>query len=382
MGRTMRQLPLCTAAFAILALCDFGAAIAQGRACATDTSAQDPDLRTGDPGVVSGGGVLTRGHDQYAFSTFSAGNWDPMMPGRACLRYEIFNNGNLIAHQQTQDGMDDTIYSFRWHDIGFVEFKNISYHEHCRFYSGKPTNYDSLTEAPSVVNAFENANATTRALLPIEVAEKKSPGENEKTNQIRKTYKLTGELSPAKGFLQPYSVAEHFPSIGDILSAAHIPSSPVWAVPTELALQGPLRPSPDYLQIGEASLRVRTSSRYSEGRYVLETDIDVGAPVSSEPQLFAPGLEQVTSIEEPIDANAIVKFIHRLQERQLNPKKLDDGRFQSVIYLPISKDLSVPSYYLVDYPVTMRTKNASACVTASVFSAYPINLGESFCKRP
>jgi len=127
-------------AFAIAGLGGPGTAIAQGRACSTGSAPnQDPDLAIRDPGVVPGGGTLTRRNDQYIFSTFSVGNWDPMMAGRACLRYEIINDGSWSAQGRGPGPIDDTIYWFRWRDIHLNDLMNIASKEHFRWYTSTVT---------------------------------------------------------------------------------------------------------------------------------------------------------------------------------------------------------------------------------------------------
>jgi hypothetical protein len=156
----------------------------------------------------------------------------------------------------------------------------------------------------------------------------------------------------------------------------------VLAVPAEIALGNPLKPSPNHVQIGNKALTIITSGRVSEGHYVLNTDIRVDAAKPSELQLFVPGLERTMGMDGPVNSDAIITFVSQIRTHQNEPKPIEDEHFESTTYLPISRDFSAPAYFVVDYPVTLRTKETSFCVTVSLFSAYPLNLDDSFCGKP
>jgi hypothetical protein len=177
---------------AIPVLSGAGAAVAQGRACFTGSeSNSDPDLATGDRGVLPGRGILKQGLDEYAFNTFSIGSWDPTMQGRVCLRYDIVNMGKTSSHAQTGEA-DETIYSFRWHDIGLNDFRNIGQNEHFRWYAPRFTRSDALYRAPSSVRAFQKSKAVTKALLTHEQVAKSEANTNDPSEGPLETEKLSG----------------------------------------------------------------------------------------------------------------------------------------------------------------------------------------------
>src|SRR5271155_119066 len=266
-------------------------ATSPNRACYTPALKNDRDLDTSDPRVVSGANVLRRDHHEYPFATLSAAAKDPTAPdSRVCFRYEIKCTG------------DEEIQSFRWKDIG-LGFVDLDKQHPVRWYDTAFTKYDWVAEVSTSVGAFERSAAATTALLPVEKVEQEHLGNGARIFE----YKLT----------------DRFPSTVPVLAEAHMPLTPVLAVPAKIAPEIP--PLVSKFRYGETELTVFTSSKFSGKSYLLDTNIRIDGPSRAEAELFAPALNAKNAIFEPISADAIVRFIKQIDKDGHERKPIVDG---------------------------------------------------------
>jgi hypothetical protein len=317
------------------------------QACYTPALQNDRDLDTSDPRVVPGGSVFRRDHHEYPFATLSVAAKDPTAPdSRVCFRYEIKCTG------------DEEIRSFRWKDIelGFVD---VDKQHPVRWYNTAFTKYDWVGKVSTSVGAFERSVATTTALLPVEQVEQEHLGNGARIFE----YKLT----------------DRFPSAVPVLAEAHMPLTPVLAVPAKIAPEIP--PLVSKFRSGETELTVFTSSKFSGKSYLIDTNIRIDGPGRAEAELFAPALNAKSAIFEPINADAIVRFVKHIDKDGHERKPIVDGVFDSFTELAAFGDTTVPAFFIVKYPVTVRAKERSFCITVSGFSAYPVNLDDWYCEK-
>ena len=301
-----------------------------------DTSVLGPS----DPGVVTGKDIFHRDSSEYPFATFTIASRDPTDQHKICLHYEIENLG------------PELIKSFRWKDIQ-LPFTDVPHQPRVRWDKNKYSRYDALGTVTSKVVAFENSPATTKTLLPIEQIEQNK--------------------SSDYGELKEYKVIEQFPSVEKALAEAGMPLTAVLAVPRSAT---DIPPLVSRFQTGEAVLTA--SSEVRTIKSFLGTAIRIAVPPAAEAELFAPSVERRRTISPLIKADSIIDYIKRVQQRQHERTPLESGVFYSVVDVPTNQP--DPAFFVVDYPVTVQTKQGSFCIILTGFSAFPINLDDRYCE--
>jgi hypothetical protein len=301
-------------------------------------------LDAADPRVVRGDGIFHTTHGQYSFVTYSSAKQDPNGAGKICLHYEIENPGS------------QKIQSFRWKDIG-LPFTDIPHSPRVRFDNNTYSKYDRVGKVSSDVAAFENSPSSTETLLPIEKIEHNGGGSQ-------------------AGPVQLYKVTEQFPSVESTLTSAGLPLTPVFAV--SRAEAGEIKPLVSRFRMGESELIV--SSEFQPERSALDTQITIHARNAIEDKLFAPAVQK-GSVDR-LSADSIIEFAKRVQSSQHAPKlPLVNGIFSSSTGVPKEIDQSAPMFFVVNYPVTVRTNQGAFCIVVSGLNAFPINVDDRYCER-
>jgi hypothetical protein len=324
------------------------------RACDTPAAEADRDLNAGQTDVVPGGGVFVYGHDQYPFATYSIASPDPTSPGRICLRYEVRNTRATSAGTS----VDPVLRSFRWNDIG-LPFVDIPPGPDLRWFKPDFSAFQSAYIAPSEVGAFEKSRATTTAILTGEtVAAREKPGSG------------PPPLYPL------YNLTDRLPAVAPILKSAHIPATPVRAVSLEQAEA--LSTITNRFSVGKTILNV--GSQFSKDSRAIQTSVTIEGPARTEAQLFAPTLHEDRKVG-PVSLDLIRLFVSEAEKGAIEPRSLKDGRYVSILYPPPPKTKDEPAFFIVTYPLTVRSKTNSFCIVVTGFSPYPLNLDGSYCAK-
>ncbi len=367
--------------FAVLITCCTGPVSALAASGCHDTAW---DLK-GAHAAFSHGSEFTRDlggqRDYYQFQIISRGSWDPEFPGRACFQYQI--------QQIASSSSKDAIQQFRWPDIG-LPFTDVTPFPPTKTYRDRITHLDSAAYVPTEVEAFENSKAITLAVLPLEVAainSTKFPGGPFKTIKLNASDDFFQDRSGGGGIeFAEYRAREQFPSTTSALDNADIPLAPVFAVPNYLAQQSALNSG---LAQGKTSLSVTAlvspevydTDRGKDAVYVLRTEIAVHSADDSEIQIYAPSLrEKPLRVDGPVSPGSIMDFVRDIKESKNVKRSVYKGVFVSTTVVKNTKERN-PAYFIVDYPVTVATKQGSSCIIVSGFSAFPISLDQKYCKK-
>jgi hypothetical protein len=303
------------------------------------------NLDPSDPQVVRGESVFQRGNEKYPFSTFSIAKRDPGDPNRICIKYEIENDTSPYENNASRG--KQLIKGFRWKAIG-LGFTDVDVLHRFKWLKPDFTNIDVLQVSASDVGAFENSSATTTAVFTTE------------------------ESLPAKSNARPirsYKIADRFPSTISNLAEAHLPLTPVIPIPNESATK--IEPLVTKIDTGELKMDISSSAVYKGGtNYSLRTSINFDGLSSNKVDLYAPTLQPYQELNT-IGPEDILKFVNAIQKDGEKKSFAKDGFFSDTI-VSGPQSPSEPAFFVVDYPITVRTKTGATCTVVSGFGAYPI----------
>jgi hypothetical protein len=164
------------------------------------------------------------------------------------------------------------------------------------------------------------------------------------------------------------------------LAEAHLPSTPVIPIPNELAAE--VKPLVTKINAGELVIDVSSTNVYKGNFNSLQTIIKFDSLSSNEVDLYAPTLPSIPPFikSSEIGPDTILKFVNEIRSN-LEKKNFNKAGFYSETVVPVPQSSSEPAFFVVNYPITVRTKTEAICIVVSGFSAYPINTDETYCQQ-
>ena len=108
-----------------------------------------------------------------------------------------------------------------------------------------------------------------------------------------------------------------------------------------------------------------------------------------EASLFIPTLpggedKDVVKLRSDADLFKYIELVRESGAKQLK-KSFDKGGFltKTVVIPPddARRDGAQPAFFIVKYPVTIRTKSDNLCIVIYGLSPYPINADEAYCQK-
>jgi hypothetical protein len=98
--------------------------------------------------------------------------------------------------------------------------------------------------------------------------------------------------------------------------------------------------------------------------------------LTSETEVSAPYIFALTSLKVPVDEEAVSQFASMIKEmkNQWNSaEKWDD----KLVTAPIGP--GTPALFIVNYPVTVRTKDEIFCLSVTSYSVLPVEAAANYC---
>ena len=168
------------------------------------------------------------------------------------------------------------------------------------------------------------------------------------------------------------NVASDLPDIADVLKATKIKPQRVLAyeLPTDTTEFDPLVDA--FISKG-GTLVTRSTARFEDGTFRLETTINVIVADGTEPVVFAPAL---LALKKSPDVQSFVAHLPKFW----GVKFIRDGDvYRTRKTFEVKGKSKRAPLFIVNHPVTVVTPNWSTCVTVASYSPFPVHIADDFC---
>ena len=348
------------------------------RACYGD---RDPKgggyLHAGEPSVLASGGRLDDGSIQYPLFAYSLAGTAVQFPHQICLRYELeFSQRSGTTGPVKAAAVNGLIQALRWPDIG-LPFVDVDPGQRVSRLTARNTAYQEPAPRVTTIKAFSESGTQVCALFSVEQAEHELLGAVEcagaQSASNASSVNSTGQLaSPA--IFNGFQASARFPRLVSALADADLPLTPVLGFPQLLVRRnGTPRPLVNEFSNGGLSVRVSSDAQLTDRGFALRTAIEVVRQRSSETQVNAPTLVEPPELEGPADELAIRAFAVGLQKKRKTWIPLpSDGKFDTSIVIPYSKEDNASAFFQVSYPITVRADDRQVCMSVFGYSPFPV----------
>jgi hypothetical protein len=314
------------------------------RACYADGPSANGDLENGQKEVLSRFGKFDYHRQQYRFEALSLWGFEHPTSDKTCFRYEIKNHSG------------QKLEAVSWPDTG-MNFVDIAVADRSHWMNPSIPPYAAVQDM-SEIKAFTRSSDLVRAYLPA---------------VTRHAAGLPPSSMPGVGFAE-FDLRDSMPAAVKTLETANLPIRGI----TIMGLDA--LPSDGSFLTSQFSNRTlafqHISGAFREGQTITVKETIKFYRLTSETEVSAPYIFALNSLKVPVDEEAVSQFASMIKEmkNQWNSaEKWDD----KLVTAPIGP--GTPALFIVNYPVTVRTKDEIFCLSVTSYSVLPVEAAANYC---